>query len=415
MVNSNILLVPGSVQSDVPSREALALPERTYTIVMLFPGHMLTDHLAHGDGLVAFGFIAELAKRGHRLHVIVQRSSFAKPLPPNVTIYSAPASSRPGIRERLAFVLRSRLIVRRLLGVGNIDVVHQLNPVCNGMSLGAVGLHVPIVLGTYVSNWPEPAARRGKLGSVLARVKDTLRTLTYRLQEHGAAAFLLTSPAASSRLSSPTGLASRIHWLPNGIDVNAFAPGPLVAGAEKTILFLASVEKKKGILTLLEAFAIVRATIPESRLIIGGSGELSAEVATRVAALPYADAIEIVGRVERTGVAELMAKCAVYCLPSFGEPYGMTVIEAMACGKPVVVTDGGGVRDLVDDAGGRRVEPGNAQQLADALIEILNAPGLQASMATFNRMIAEREYNWPHVIAKLEAVYALVGQAKALR
>jgi glycosyltransferase involved in cell wall biosynthesis len=210
-------------------------------------------------------------------------------------------------------------------------------------------------------------------------------------------------------------LASRIHWLPNGIDVNAFAPGPLVAGAEKTILFLASVEKKKGILTLLEAFAIVRATIPESRLIIGGSGELSAEVATRVAALPYADAIEIVGRVERTGVAELMAKCAVYCLPSFGEPYGMTVIEAMACGKPVVVTDGGGVRDLVDDAGGRRVEPGNAQQLADALIEILNAPGLQASMATFNRMIAEREYNWPHVIAKLEAVYALVGQAKALR
>jgi glycosyltransferase involved in cell wall biosynthesis len=91
------------------------------------------------------------------------------------------------------------------------------------------------------------------------------------------------------------------------------------------------------------------------------------------------------------------------------------VIEAMACAKPIVVTASGGLRDMIDDDGGRRVEPGNVAQLADALLEILSSAPLRQEMGAHNRATAEREYDWPRVIEKLEGIYEWVVRRRAAR
>jgi glycosyltransferase involved in cell wall biosynthesis len=100
-------------------------------------------------------------------------------------------------------------------------------------------------------------------------------------------------------------------------------------------------------------------------------------------------------------------------MPSFGEPFGMSLLEAMSSGKPVVVTDAGGAGHLVDTRGGRKVTPGDAPELARALGEILASPALQRQMGAHNRAAIEDVYSWDRVIARLEDVYrALVRKAR---
>jgi len=105
-----------------------------------------------------------------------------------------------------------------------------------------------------------------------------------------------------------------------------------------------------------------------------------------------------------------MQGCAVYCLPSFGEPFGMSALEAMACARPVVATRAGGLQHLVDDDGGYTVPPGDAAALATALAALLADPGKRARMGQHNRRRVEEHYAWPRVTDRLEDAY---GEALA--
>jgi D-inositol-3-phosphate glycosyltransferase len=83
----------------------------------------------------------------------------------------------------------------------------------------------------------------------------------------------------------------------------------------------------------------------------------------------------------------------------------MTALEAMACAKPVVATDAGGLRHLVPDEGGRKVAPGDPEALAAALQEIVSAPERQRAMGRHNRRIVEERYSWARVVDRLEDAY----------
>ena len=398
---------------DSGARESgIARAAKTYSIALLFPGHMLTDYLSYGDGLVAFGFISALARRGHRLHIIAQRVDIKQSLPDNVKIHTVAAGNAPGFLARAAFIVRSRAIVRRLLRTEAIDLIHQLNPVNNGMSVGMFGLPVPLILGTFVGKWPsDRASTRG----LAEKLRQAVRRKTLRFQERIAAAFLVTTPAALSRFSSREAVEDRMHWLPHGIDVATFTPLRPTPGSDARILFLANVAAKKGIFTLLDAFEIVRRTNPDATLAIAGNGPSFEAMKAYIAAMPSVRNIQVLGAIARAGIPQLMADCAVYCLPSFGEPYATTVIEAMACAKPIVVTDSGGIADMVTDLGGRVVETGNPQRLAAALVEILDSPELQQTMGAHNRATAELVYDWPRVTEKLEGIYQWVLHRAAQR
>jgi len=144
---------------------------------------------------------------------------------------------------------------------------------------------------------------------------------------------------------------------------------------------------------------------PSARLLIAGTGPEESEVRRRIQATPALSRVRLLGLLERDRVISVMQACAVYCLPSYGEPFGMSALEAMACGKPVVATDAGGLRHLVDDEGGRRVSPGDSAALATALRDILSVPEVRRQMGRHNRHVIEERYAWPHVIGSLEDIY----------
>jgi glycosyltransferase involved in cell wall biosynthesis len=100
-----------------------------------------------------------------------------------------------------------------------------------------------------------------------------------------------------------------------------------------------------------------------------------------------------------------MRECTVYCLPSHGEPFGVSALEAMSCGRPIVATEAGGLQYLVDATGGRKVPVGDSNRLAEALLEIIRFPKLADAMGNHNRLRAVREYDWNVVVDQLERIY----------
>lgn len=369
---------------------------------------LLTDHQPHGDGLTAFSFISRLAARGHTLYVAAPAMQIAGALPENIKLYPIKTFFRHTIPHRLEYMLKSRLLLRRLRRAARIDVIHQLNPVNKGLSLAMLGAGLPVVLGVIVPSWPDDAEdeRPGWWTRRWAAVKQWARQLLMRCQQWQAAALLVTTQAAYASLYNPERIAHKIAELPIGVDLACFAPEEALAlAATPSILFLASLWRRKGIFTLLEAFAQVVRQIPDCRLIIAGDGAERAEVERRVDAAPHRAQITLLGSVTRAQAPDLLRGCTVSCLPSYGEPYGISALEAMACGKPVVVTNAGGLADLVSEQGGRKVPPRDATALAQALLEILASPELQRRMGQYNRQLIETRYSHERVIEQLEEIY----------
>jgi len=163
--------------------------------------------------------------------------------------------------------------------------------------------------------------------------------------------------------------------------------------------------KRKGIFTLIAAFGLVAESFPDCRLRVAGGGPDLAEARDCAARLRCARQVEFLGHQERSCAPELYRDSTVYCLPSFGEPYGTTVVEAMSCAKSLVVTDCGALPHLVHSTGGIRVPAGNPPALAEALIRLLRHPEDRVSMGRYNRRLVERKMSWDKVAEQLEKVY----------
>jgi glycosyltransferase involved in cell wall biosynthesis len=212
------------------------------------------------------------------------------------------------------------------------------------------------------------------------------------------------------RIASPALSRGKMFTVRHGIYTGMFSPAEgwqdQVRQAEPSILFYSQLDRRKGVLDLVEAFRAVAEAVPGCWLTLVGRGDHVEEVERAVAASGVGHLVSITGRVERTRAPELLRAHSVYCLPSYGEPYATTVLEAMACAKPVVVTDAGGLPHMVPPDGAARVPVGDPQALASALIEVLKSPERQIAMGAANRAFMERHCTWDRVVDDLEAVYA---------
>jgi glycosyltransferase involved in cell wall biosynthesis len=382
------------------------------SIFIFHPSDLITDCQPHGDGLIAFRFISHLAQRGHTLHVAVASMDIRGKLPENIKLYPAEVRTSSALLKRGEYMIKARQILNKIRRDCNIDLIHQLNPVFTGLSLSLIGTGLPVILGPFWSSWPSDAEATKFKSSLLEASssfsKSFLKNVLLYQQQKQATALLVSTPAALSKLPKLESNTNKIYTLPPGIDSTLFSVDPNMSNGEKevpTILFLANLELRKGIFTLLDAFESIVTTLPSCRLIIAGSGSKLEEVQRRILKMSCQSQILLAGKVERADVRRFMCQCTVYCLPSYGEPFGMSVLEAMACGKPVVGTNAGGLGYLIPDQGGRKVPPRDAQALADALLEILCSPELQVKMGQYNRSLVEKVYDWERVTEQLESIY----------
>jgi L-malate glycosyltransferase len=385
-------------------------PHRPLNIFVPHCSDLLTDHRPHGDGLVAHGFIRRLAERGHVLHVAVSEVDLESPLPCNVYLHKIECGGS-ALWSRFDYVRQVRILFFRLRQNIAFDLVHQLNPVYTGVSLGLTGCLTPVILGPYIGGWPDnPFAITSRKWAVRVLLGSAKRAIG-ALQQRFAHSLLLATPAAASRLEHRSAF-SRMELLPHGIDSDFFCPKEDRAaqsdssGKDSTeILFMASLVRRKGIFDLLQAFDRVAARFPRARLAIAGDGSELLEARCAASGLSVSDRVSFLGHQDRIRAVTLLQNTDIYCLPSHGEPYGMTAVEAMSCGKPLVVTDAGGLGCLVDDKGGLRVPVGDIQALADALCTLIADPRRREAMGDHNRRRVLETMSWDRVIDRLEEIY----------
>jgi glycosyltransferase involved in cell wall biosynthesis len=383
-------------------------PPHRLTLFVAHASALLTDHEPHGDGLVALNFLRRLAERGHEIDVAVQEVAIRGSLPANLRLHRIIGGGELGPARRLRYAIRVRRLYERLVRERRYDLIHQFNPVDVGLTTFLWDRSVPVVLGPYPAPWPPMAQpRRRRAWAPYTAVRAGLQWL----EQRRAAAILAFVPAGAANVRSRHARA-RITVVPPGIDLDVFRPRrPGEREAAPSVLFLAGLERRKGVETLLDAFAEVVRSRPEVELRLAGSGSLEGEVRSRAAREPLTGRVAVLGHVKREQVPALLRSSTLLALPSLGEPFGMSALEALASGLPVVVTDAGGVADLVPDEGNRKVPPGDAPALARALDELLGlGPDEQAAFGARNRTVAET-YSWEAAVDRMEAVYAdVVGE-----
>jgi len=398
------------------SKTARMIAMRPLTIFISHSSELLTDNRPHGDGLVAYEFISRLAEREHCLHVATAQVDLKNPLHPNITLHPIATRLKSPLLQRVEYLLRCRFLLKRLMRTEHFDVIHQLNPVSIGLSLGVADLGLPIVLGSYAARWAnDPHAITSRFRLLRAGLRK-LRGVVCHIQQKQAAAILITTPSARNQLTHYEALQDRVHLLPYGTNTQRYSPAenwldPAHLAEEQqhpTILYLASLARRKGIFETLEAFKTVGREMPNCKLLVVGNGDQAEQVKQIALNSPVAGQIEFRPAQPRSIAVELYRQSALLCSPSLGEPFGMAVLEAMACGRPVVVTDEGGYKHTVRPEGGVHVPVGDSEALAAALLRLLRDPEERLRMALFNRQWAEEQFSWEVVVPRLEEVYRKV-------
>lgn len=203
------------------------------------------------------------------------------------------------------------------------------------------------------------------------------------------------------------GVAARV--VPNIIDLARFAPGQAKADPPE-ILVARHLEPIYGLDVALSAFALLAAgwppERPRPRLVIAGEGPERARLESQAQALGLADSVEFTGPLGREVMAQRLARARVALNASRADNMPNSVLEAMACGVPVVSTAVGGVPwVLKDGASGLLVAVDDPEAMARALRRVLSDESLACRLAAAAREDVQA-YGWPRVRAQWVAVYA---------
>lgn len=202
----------------------------------------------------------------------------------------------------------------------------------------------------------------------------------------------------------PAGLA-RPEVVPDFVDTRRFVPA---APAGPVLVHVSNFRPVKRTADAVRAFALLRRR-REARLVLVGAGPEAAQVRALAESLGVAGDVEFVG--EDPEVARRLQGAALLLSTSEFEGFGMSILEAMACGVPVVSTDSGGVREVVDASCASLVGVGDLEGLARAAEEVLADPDLARRRGAAGRARAEDLFDVDRVVPQYETLYRRVCEA----
>ena len=225
-----------------------------------------------------------------------------------------------------------------------------------------------------------------------------------------AAAVIAVSGDMAERLRALGAPPERIFRCPCGVDLERFAGGDPTTAAPLFVGVGRFVEKKGQELTL-RAFARARATVPEARMVLAGSGERLEACRELARELGIADAVEIPGALAPGGVAALLRRARAFVQHSHraadgdGEGTPVAILEAAASALPVIATRHGGIPEaVVDGRGGLLVDEGDLDAMSAAIVRLAREPRLAARLGREARAHVAVRYDQGASIARLWSV-----------
>jgi glycosyltransferase involved in cell wall biosynthesis len=201
----------------------------------------------------------------------------------------------------------------------------------------------------------------------------------------------------------------KIEVIYNGVELPvACAQAPKIFSkqpAECWIVIVASLNPVKRHDILINAISLLKNRLRKHqiRILVLGKGPLRGQLLEQVEREGVGDLFVFQGAVNN--VSDFLQHCDIGVLCSDREGLSNAILEYMVCGLPVIATDVGGNRELVDETNGFRIPPGNAAALADALFELITDKNRCLELGRKSREKAERNFSWTHSMLRLEEYY----------
>ena len=241
-------------------------------------------------------------------------------------------------------------------------------------------------------------------------INDTEWMLTYESTE-----VIVNSNYMKNELQRLFGLPfEKINVVPNGVNLNLYSGverdyefrRKYAADNEKIILFVGRLVYEKGIQNLISAMPKVLNSYHDAKLVVAGKGGMMDELKAQVNAMGISQKVYFTGYLNSKDVTK-MYKCAdVAVFPSTYEPFGIVALEGMLSGTPIVVSDIGGLNEIVEHGvNGMKSYTGNSNSLADSILNLLFDPALCYNIAKKAKQKVKDNYNWAKIAQDIHFIY----------
>jgi glycosyltransferase involved in cell wall biosynthesis len=233
-------------------------------------------------------------------------------------------------------------------------------------------------------------------GRILPHIFSGLERLNYNLADM----LLVESPNLAHQIASDK---YRNKPILNGalfVDTNAFSPRIKLSQRTDTVSYFGFISEHKGIINFIEAIPLILNERNDVQFVIGGAGPALAEIKERLKNSQVIDEVVLCGMIHHKEIADYLNEAKLVVLPSYGEGLPNIVLEAMACGTPVLATPVGGIPDVIRDGDtGFLMENNSPECIASNVIRALEHPDLEGN-ARRARALVEREFTFDKAVER---------------
>lgn len=333
-----------------------------------------------------WNFLSKISQAGHdtwflRLDSETKLDQRALPTGVKTVFFSKKAST---VEEHLPEF-------RKILSEVQPDILHA-GPIQNCAYLGALSGFKPLIAMSWGSDILVDAEASSQSKSVTQEVLQKMDLFVCDCRA--------VVDQAKKYASFPIDQAVIFPW---GTDLNRFSPARNTTALRKrlgwtsniVVLSTRSWEKIYGVDVVIDSFAQAYRTLPQLRLLLLGDGSLSAQIRNKIERDRLSEVIHCAGRISYDGLPEFYQSGDIYLSCSFSDGTSVSLLEAMATGLPVAVSDFPSNREWVSDENGLLAATGSADSFAKALLQLAQlSPDKRAQLGQRARDIAEHRANW---------------------
>jgi glycosyltransferase involved in cell wall biosynthesis len=348
--------------------------------------------LANAESVHTQRWAAAFADRGHEVHLLSIRKVFI----PGVNVHTVklgPENSKSVIWKFLSYVYFMLTVVKRIKKL-NPDIVNAHYVRTNGV-IGAFAKYHPLIISVWGNDviWeygPDmPLLLRIPLRFALKRADLICSTSKFMAEK-------------TLKIIKPE---KPIEHVPFGIDCQLFKPSekPEDAAGQFRIGCVKTLSRIYGIEYLIKAMPKICKSLSNAKLIIVGKDMMKNKLKNLASQLGVAERVEFTGFIPNEQLPQIMNSFDVLVNPTIvNESFGVVVLEAEACGVPVVATNVGGVPEVcVDGKTGFLVPAEDAAVLAEKIILLAKDPALRQRLGAAGRNFVLKNYRWEETVDKM--------------